>query len=150
MATETVAGSVLSISAAAPATFTATGYEALTWVPVGEMNNMGSVEAKTFNTSTSSNIGTALQTNQKASYTLPNSDFNVNWDPLDEGQILVQAATDSLKAVYSFKLERESGEVSYCTAQVMQFAQVLGGIDDTATGQFTLLRQSETIRGPSA
>jgi hypothetical protein len=145
MTTETVAGAVLSVAADAPATFDSAGFAALTWVPIGELTDMGSVKGRTYNTSTHAPIGTPLQVSKKASYMLPNGDFVVGWDEEDAGQVLIEAAANSNTAVYSFKMEKQGGVIRYFTAQVMQFVENLGTVDNIVQGQFTLLRQTDTI-----
>jgi hypothetical protein len=147
MTTETVAGSVLSVSAALPSTFDATGYAALTWVAIGELTDIGAVKGRTYNTSTHAPIGVPMQISKKASYTLPNGEFTCGWDEADAGQILIETAANSASAVYAFKLTKQGGDIRYFTAQVMQFVENLGTVDNVVQGQFTLLRQTDTITG---
>jgi hypothetical protein len=47
---ETVAGSTLSVSVAAPATYDTAGYTALTYTPVGEITDLGSGLGRDYNT----------------------------------------------------------------------------------------------------
>lgn len=145
MTTETVAGSVLSVSAALPATFDSAGYAALTWVAIGEMTDIGAIKGRMYNTSTHAPIGVPLQISKKASYTLPNGEFTVGWDEADAGQVLIEAAANSANGIYAFKLEKQGGVIRYFTAQVMQFVENLGTVDNVVQGQFTLLRQTDTI-----
>lgn len=147
MSTETVAGSVLSVSATLPATFDNAGYAALTWTAVGEMTDIGAVRGRAYNTSTHAPIGVPLQVSKKASYTLPNGEFTVGWDDADAGQVLIETAANSASGVYAFKLAKAGGGVRYFTAQVMQFVENFGTVDNVVQGQFTLLRQTDTIIG---
>ena len=147
MPISTVAGTVLSVSAALPATFDNAGYAALTWVPIGEMTDIGSVKGRAYNTSTHAPIGNPMQISKKASYTLPNGEFTVGWDEADAGQILIETAANSAAATYAFKLLKQDGTIRYFTAQVMQFVENLGTVDNVVQGQFTLLRQTDTVTG---
>tara|TARA_B110000971_G_C19916928_1_gene457250 strand:+ start:251 stop:703 length:453 start_codon:yes stop_codon:yes gene_type:complete len=145
MTVSTVAGAVLSVSAALPATFDAAGYDALTWAPVGEMTDIGAIKGRAYNTSTHAPIGNPQQILKKASYTLPNGEFTVGWDEADAGQVLIETAANAASATYAFKLAKQDGAIRYFTAQVMQFVENLGTVDNVVQGQFTLLRQTDTI-----
>lgn len=144
MTTSTVANAVLSVSAALPATNTSAGFAALTWTAVGEITDIGSVKGRSYNVATHAPIGSAQQTQKKASYTLPNADFTMGWDEVDAGQIIVEAGANS-NATYSFKLVKQDGKIRYFTAQVMSFVEKLGTVDNIVQGQLTLLRQTDTI-----
>ncbi len=145
MSTHTVAGSRIFVSAALPATQDAAGFEALTWVEIGEVTDIGSVLGRAYNTATHAPIGSPKQTQIKASYTLANAEFVCGWDEEDAGQELVSAASNS-NDVYAFKVEKQDGTVRYFTAQVMQFVENNGTVDNVVQGAFTLLRQTDTIK----
>lgn len=144
MAFQTVAETTLSVSAAAPATFDAAGYAALTWAAVGELTDLGSVKGRTYNVVTHAPVGTAQQTQKKGSYSLPNADFACAWDDDDAGQVLI-AAGSIVNDTYSFKLTKQDGAIRYFTAQVMSFVENFGTVDNVVTGAFTLLRQTDTV-----
>jgi hypothetical protein len=144
MSFHTVAETTLSISAAAPATFDAAGYGALTWTAIGELTDLGSVKGRAYNTSTHAPVGSAQQTQKKGSYTLPNADFVCAWDEDDAGQILVEAGSKN-NAVYSFKAVKQDGSIRYFTAQVMSFIENMGTVDNVVTGAFSLLRQTDSV-----
>lgn len=140
----TVANTTVSISAALPATYDAAGYAALTWVPVGELTDIGSVLGREYNTSTHAPIGSAQQIEKKASYKLGNADFTCGWLEADAGQVLISTAASS-NAIYAFKVIKQDGTIRYFTAQVMKFVENLGTVDNVVQGQFTLLRQTDTL-----
>lgn len=141
----TVARSTVSISATVPATQTSTAFEALTWVPIGELTDIGSVLGRTYNTSTHAPIGEPLQVSKKASYTLANAEFTCGWAESDAGQALLFTASQS-NDIYAFKVVKQDGNKRYFTAQVMQFIENSGTVDNVVQGQFTLLRQTDTIK----
>lgn len=144
MTFSTVAGTTISISAAAPATQTAAGFAALTWTPIGEITDVGGVLGRNYNTATHAPVGSAQQTEKKGSYKLGNADFTCGWDEADAGQILVSAAA-VVNTIYSFKVVKQGGAIRYFTAQVMSFVENLGTVDNVVQGKFTLLRQTDTI-----
>lgn len=144
MSFTTVANTTLSVSAALPATNDAAGYAALTWTAVGELTDIGSVKGRTYNIATHAPVGSAQQTQKKASFTLPNADFVCAWDEDDAGQIIIEAGSKT-NDIYSFKMVKQDGTIRYFTAQVMSFVENNGTVDNVVTGAFTLLRQTDTI-----
>lgn len=145
MSFETVAGTTFFISAAAPASQTAGAFGALGWTAVGELTDIGTVLGREYNTATHAPVGSAQQTEKKASYKLGQAEFQCAWDEADPGQILMNTAADS-NAVYSFKMVKQGGAIRYFTAQVMKFVENNGTVDNVVQGAFTLLRQTNTIK----
>lgn len=144
MSFKTVASTAVYISVTAPATQTAAGFAALTWTKVGELTDVGSVLGREYNTATHAPVDSAQQTKIKASYTLPDAAFTCGWDEADAGQIIILAASSS-NAIYSFKMVKQDLSIRYFTAQVMKFLENSGTVDNVVQGQFTLLRQTDTI-----
>jgi hypothetical protein len=141
----TVAGTELWVSAAAPATQTKAGFEALEWTKVGEITDVPSVLGREYNTSTHAPVDRAQQIEKKASYKLGNSEFKMGWDDDDEGQqICYDASLDY--SIPSFKVVKQDKAVRYFTAQVSKFTEDNGTVDNTVVGSMTLLRQTETLR----
>lgn len=145
MTTETVATAALYVSASLPATYDAPGYAALSWTAIGELTDIGSVKGRSYNTSTHAPIASAQQTEKKASYKLGKADMTVGWDDSDAGQVLIETAANHASAIYSFKLVKQSGAIRYFTAQVMEFVENLGTVDNVVQGKFSLLRQTNTV-----
>ena len=145
MTTETVSTAKLYISAALPATNNAAGFAALTWTEIGELTDIGSVKGRSYNTSTHAPISSAQQIEKKGSYKLGKADMVVGWDGSDAGQVLVETAANSNTAIYSFKLLKQGGGIRYFTAQVMEFVENFGTVDNIVQGKFSLLRQTDTI-----
>jgi hypothetical protein len=144
MSFHTVATTTLSVSAAAPGTYDAAGYGALSWTAIGELTDLGSVKGRSYNTSTHAPVASAQQTQKKGSYTLPNADFVCAWDEDDAGQIIIEAGSKN-NTVYSFKMVKADGSIRYFTAQVMSFIESLGTVDNVVTGAFSLLRQTDSV-----
>lgn len=142
---ETVAGQKLFVSAALPTAKTAVAYAALTWVEVGSITNVGSVKGRSYNTSTLSTVGDAMNRNKKASYSLPDAAFECAWVEDDAGQIIIEAGANSYNT-YAFKVEKEqTSALRYFTAQVKEFIENNGTSDNNVLGNFVLLRQSDTV-----
>jgi putative heme degradation protein len=144
MSFTTVANSTVSISAALPGSQTSGAFAVLGWTAIGELTDVGSVLGRTYNTATHAPIGSAQQTEKKASYKLGSADFTCGWDDADAGQIMLAAAANS-NAIYSFKVVKQSGAIRYFTAQVMTFVENSGTVDNVVQGKFTLLRQTDSI-----
>lgn len=148
MAFQTVAGSTLSVSIAAPATQTAVGFAALTWTVVGELTDVPTVLGREYNIVTHSPVSSAQVTQKKGSYTLPQADAMCAWDDLDAGQLIIKSASED-NSVVSFKLQKQDGKIRYFTAQVSKFIEEFGTVDNVVTGSFSLLRQTNTITAPA-
>ena len=148
---DTVAGTKLYISTAAPTVATGAGAPAafalLTWVEVGQITNVGAVVGREYSTSTLSTVGDAQDREKKGSFKLPNADFECAWASDDAGQILVSAAAKNY-SVPSFKLVNQDLSVDYLTAQVSKFTRSGGTSNDALKGMITLLRQTDTVTVP--
>lgn len=141
---DTVAGSKLYVSASAPATDDAAGFTALTWTEVGSITSIGSVKGREYATSTLSTIGDSQDREKKGSFKLPNADFECAWIEDDAGQLIIETGSKDTN-VYSFKVLKQNGDARYFTAQVMKFVENNGTSNDVVKGQFTLLRQTDTV-----
>lgn len=144
---DTVASSKLYVCTTAPATYDAAGYGAvgMVWVEVGSITSVGSVKGREYSMSTVSTVGDAQDREKKGSFKLPNAEFECLWIEDDAGQILIEAASKNY-SVPSFKLQKQDGtSLRYFTAQVAKFVENNGTSNDAVKGQFTLLRQTDTI-----
>ncbi|NIA00818.1 hypothetical protein [Massilia sp. CCM 8734] len=146
---DTIAGSKLYVSTAAPTVATGAGAAAafalLTWVEVGQLTNIGSVEGREYSMSSLATIGDAQDREKKGSFKLPNAEFECAWVPEDPGQIIIKAASKDY-SVPSFKLVgQDTDEIDYFTAQVAKFVRTGGTSNDAVKGNFTLLRQTDTV-----
>jgi uncharacterized protein with FMN-binding domain len=145
MSFETVASTTVWISASLPGSQTAGAFAALPWTKIGEVTDVGTVLGREYNTATHAPVESAQQIEKKASYKLTNADFTCGWDEADAGQVIVNAAANS-NAIYSIKVVKQSGAIRYFTAQVMKMVENNGTVDNVVQGQFTLLRQTDTIK----
>ena len=122
-------GGFLSVSAATPATFDASGYAALTWTEVGEAS-----EVPEFGAAYSAVTFTPLKTGivnkfhgelNYGSITIP-----LGYDSTDAGQIILLAALAS-KDEISFRETRSDGTIRYIMGKVMSFprGQSVGSVN---------------------
>jgi len=122
-------GGFLSVSAAAPATFDAAGYAALTFTDVGEAS-----EVPEFGAAYSAVTFTPLKTGivnkfhgelNYGSITIP-----LGYDSADAGQIILLAALAS-KDEISFRETRSDGTIRYIMGKVMSFprGQSVGSVN---------------------
>lgn len=145
---DTIAGTKLYISATAPTVAEGAGAAAafalLTWVEVGQLTNIGSVEGREYSTATLATVGDAQDREKKGSFKLPNAEFECAWAVDDAGQILVKAASKNY-SVPSFKVVNQDASIDYFTAQVSKFVKNGGTSNDAVKGNMTLLRQTDTV-----
>lgn len=128
MAIQSVAGTKFKISATAPASFTAAGYAALTYLTIGEvtsgLDNLGReytpIEHKPVDSR-------AVQV-FKGSFTEGGGTISVALDTDDAGQNMAKAAQNS-DSDYYFNVEAQNGDHYYFPAKVMSFKRSFGDID---------------------
>lgn len=146
---ETVAGSTLSVSTAAPATYDAAGYGALSWTTVGEITDLGSNLGREYNKVAHSPVATGQIVEKKASYRLGEIDMTCAWDQSDAGQDILRTAADHQTQVISVRIVKQSGDIRYFTAQVSKFVENFGTVDNVVNGMLTLLRQRDVVMSPA-
>jgi hypothetical protein len=131
-------GTCLSVSAAAPATHDATGFAALTWTQVGELESIGefTINHATVNFT---NLCTGKTSVAKGAEEAVTVAVGVALDRDDAGQTLMTTARKSLTAVYSFKIQEANGDIVYFRAHVMS-ERITGGsgVNDTKMGGYSL------------
>jgi hypothetical protein len=124
----TSAGSLLSISAATPATIDAAGYGALSFTEIGFLDNIGEFGAErtlvTFSPIDDINVLKYKGSRNNGSMSLTGA-----YVPGDAGQILLIAA-ESADGDYSFCEELQDGTKAYFQAKVMSYKTSVGGVDD--------------------
>ena len=122
-------GGFLSVSAATPATFDASGYVALTWTEVGEASEVpefgGAYSPVTFTPLKSGIVNKFHGELNYGSITIP-----LGYDSADAGQIILLAALAS-KDEISFRETRSDGSIRYIMGKVMSFprGQSVGSVN---------------------
>lgn len=139
----TSAGTIVSISAAKPATVNGAGYEALTFTPIGEVTDGGSI-GRTYATVNHSPLATRGVVKLKGSFDDGTVTIQAAYAPGDAGQLIVAAAIDD-DEFYSFDFELQDGTHIYCQAQVASAPVNIGGVDTVTGTTFTLAVKSGSI-----
>lgn len=129
MAYQTAAGASLLISAAAPATFDAAGYGALTPIVVGEVTNIGDFLGREYAEVTHNPLATRATKYGKGSYNNGTISPTMALDTADTGQIAMQTALAS-DAPVAICVKLQDGTEYWCMALVMSFMPNVGGVDD--------------------
>lgn len=144
----TAAGTLLGVSASAPATDDALGWGALSLTDVGEITDYGSV-GKVFNEVTHNPVGNRKTFKFKGSYNEGTMALQMAKGPTDAGQVILAAAIDS-DSDYYFGVELNdnpdgtSNTILYFPAKVMSFTNEIGGVD-TIVGKTVNLSINGTI-----
>ena len=137
MTVSTSAGTILGISAAAPATYDKVGYEALTFTSVGEVSDLGEVPSRVYELVNWNPIAERATRKAKGGYNLGSQTITVGIDPEDTGQTLLDTATNS-DDVYSVKIGHPQLGTIYARALVMGGPKSYGDVNTIATRQVTL------------
>lgn len=137
MAVSTSAGTTLAISAAAPATYTAAGYAALTFTEIGEVSDLGDIPSRVYEIVSWRNIASRGESKAKGGFGLGSQTITVGIDPDDAGQTLVDTATNS-DAVYSVEIAHPTLGTIYGRALVMGGPKSYGDVNTIATRTITL------------
>lgn len=115
------AGTVLAISASAPATFDASGYGAVSVTTVGEVTDISGFGPSW---ATASHNPVNLRGTQKKKTSRDGGNFTVTLalDTDDAGQILCKSGRDSATALRTIKITTAGvGDVYYCQVLVTSF-----------------------------
>lgn len=123
----TSAGTVLSVTATAPATYDNAGFTALTFTPVAELIDLGSF-GKKYNLVTFTPLGDRKVVKRKGSYNNGTLALKLGSSPTDAGQIAMQTGSTS-DSSYSFRVVTQSGSTFYFTGQIMDWTLAVGSVD---------------------
>lgn len=129
-AAQTAAGSKLYVSAALPATYDKTGFEALTWVEVGEVTEIPQ-HGKNYNIVNHSPLGTRQIIKRKGSYDNGAMDIPYAYDlsaTPDAGQALLLSALDDDDS-YAFWIDIKQQKAHYFSGQVTSAPTTVGSVD---------------------
>lgn len=142
MAIMTSAGSTLSIATGSPATFDATGYNALTYTVVGEVTDIGEF-GREYATVTHSPVGSRGVKKLKGSYNNGSLNVQMARDTSNAGQTAMKAALLS-DADYSFKVTLQDLTKVYFTGKVTSFKNSVGSVDQI-TGSTSVIELNSDI-----
>ena len=136
MTVRTSAGTTLKVSAATPATFDTTGYNALTMTLIGEVTDLGEF-GREYALVTFNPVGSRGVVKKKGSFNQGTMTIGLGLDTDDAGQILLKAASLA-DADYSFLVTTQNGDKYYFQAQVMSFKVNIGSVDQITAASVTL------------
>jgi hypothetical protein len=141
MTVRTSAGTTLRVTASAPATFNASGYNDLfTASPnpplVGEITDLGEF-GREFALVTHNPVGTRGTQKFKGSFNEGTMTLSLGLDTDDAGQILMKAASLSDND-YSFSVTTQNGDKYYFQGKVMSWKVGIGSVDSITTATATL------------
>lgn len=138
MATYSGSGTCVSVSAASPATHDETGFVALTWTNVGELESLGELTVN-HSSVTFSNLCTGRTSVNKGAEDAIEFDITCAEDPADAGQGILRTARASLTNTVSVKIADQTGREKYVRGFVMSSREAGGaGINDTMLTTFRI------------
>jgi hypothetical protein len=140
----TAAGTIISISAALPASVTASAYDALTYTEIGEVTDGGSI-GRTYNMVNHLPLGKRGLVKIKGSFDDGTLTIQAAFAPGDAGQALVETALDD-DAFYSIKIELQDGTKIFSQAQVTSAPVAIGTADTVVGTTFALAIKSGSIK----
>lgn len=128
-AVETVAGTIISICATAPATYDAAGYQStdMVFTTIGEITD-GGEHGREYALVTHQPIATRGTQKFKGSFNEGSKTLQMALDRDDAGQVILQAALAS-DADYSFRVAYQGGDIDFFQAKVMSYKKATGGVD---------------------
>lgn len=139
----TSAGTTLSISAAAPATYDSTGFSALTWTEIGEVSDLGEF-GRQYNLVTFNTLGNRRTVKRKGSFNDGTIAAQMARAPSDAGQTILTTAVDDDKS-YSIKVVLQNGTIFYTTAQIMSYTTNVGNVDQITSATVNLEIDNDII-----
>lgn len=140
MAVQTMAGTVLGISATLPTTYDAAGYGTLTFETIGEVTDPGEHGVE-YAEVTHTPVATRIVKKYKGSIDLGTKSVQLAVDPDDAGQIIARAALDS-DADYAFEQTYQDGSKDYFIGKVRNFRQGAGGTDSILSATMEIMLTS--------
>lgn len=143
MAVQTSAGSTLSISSTLPATYDAAGYDALTWLVVGEVTDIGEFGAE-YNLVTHTPVGSRQVKKYKGSFNNGSIQVQMARDVDNAGQTALIAASKS-DASHAFKVTLQDLTKIYFTGMVMSYKTSVGSVDQITGANATIEIDSEIV-----
>lgn len=133
---ETVAGTLLSISAAQPSTYDVAGYGALSFTNVAEITD-GGEHGREYALVTHMPIASRGVQKFKGSFNEGSKTLQLALDEDDAGQVILKAAVSSDND-YSFKVLYQGGAIDYFQAKVMSLKKAASSVDSIRSATVTL------------
>jgi hypothetical protein len=137
MGSQTAAGTALAISAGVPTTQDATGYAALTYTEIGQIENLGTIGA-TINKVDFQPLKGPKQ-KHKGSVDYGSLQPSLAHDDADAGQTLLRtAAAPGNNALYACKVTLPDATVRYFQVRVFGYPEEIGNADSIVMAKPTI------------
>lgn len=144
---QTVAGTILAVSIAAPATEDLAGFTALTYTPVAEVTDMGSL-GKTFTKVTHNPVADRKTYKYKGSYDNGALALKLAKAISDAGQKILRDASDEDENL-SFKITLQDKKTMFFYGQVFSFVTNIGSVDNILGADVSVEINSDIFEGPA-
>lgn len=146
MVSTTAAGTALAISAASPASETATAYAALTFTEIGQIEKLGSLGATFAKVEFQPLRGPKQKHKGSADY--GSLQPSMAYDESDAGQTLLRtAAADETSKLYSFMVTYPTGAKRYFQGRVFGAPENVDGADSIVMANPTVEINTRVING---
>ncbi|SEQ60524.1 hypothetical protein [Sphingobium sp. YR768] len=145
MGSSTAAGSTIAFSAAAPATFDAAGYGALTFTEVGGVESIGTLGASTGKVDFQPLKGPREK--HKGSTDYGSLQPSIALDDADAGQTLMKTAAEpDNNALYSTRVIYPSGAKRFFQSRVFGWPEDVGGADSILMAKPTVEINTKIVK----
>ena len=141
-------GTIVSVSANAPATYDATGFGALTWAACGELAELPSFGAEAA-LATHTPLSTGIVAKRRGSLNYGSVALTMAVSDADAGQTILQDSAEAAAgtdAQVSVKVALVNGEIQYFTAQVMSYKTNVGNADAITMAEVTLEIDNSVVK----
>lgn len=145
MPSTTAAGTAIAISAAAPATFDATGYAALTFTEIGGVEQIGVIGATTNKVEFQPLKG--AKEKHKGSTDYGSLQPSLAHDDDDAGQTLLRTAAEpDNNTLYSFQVTYPNGKKRWSQGRVFGYPENVGNADSVIMANPTIEFSKKVIK----
>ena len=141
-------GTTVGVSLSDPATYDASGFGALTYLPCGEIAEVPSFGSEAA-LATHTPLKTGIVAKRRGSVNYGSLTLTMAYSDSDTGQNLLKNCGDAIPGVDStvaVKLLLKNGDIQYFTAQVMSFKTNVGNSDAITMCECTLEVDDKIIR----
>lgn len=146
----TASGAIISIVEGEPATFDQLGYDALSFIDVGEVISAGEFGGDT-NFADYDTLSNPITQSAPGNKTMVETSLQLAYDISDAGQALIEATSTTGDATYpskfSISFELPNGEKHFSTGFIKNYKPNLSGANDLVGSSCTLKPLREFFRG---
>lgn len=144
---QTSLGATFATVAAQPATYDQAGFDALTWVLVGEVTTIGEFGA-TFEDVTHIPLVDGITQHFKGAVDYGELTMAVGYDEDDAGQVLVASGVDGANrdVVYSHRVTLQDGTIFYSIGQLFSNPITVGEASSIVSSNVNVKLSGQTIK----